>query len=314
MNGTLRTILMFATAVVLACSAAISAAQPARFIVPFAPGGPSDMFARILGQKMAESMGNPVIIDNRPGAGGLIGLEMLVRSSEPNPTLGLLTTSNLMMALAQRPELLQEFQMVSLLGISGMVIVSSRDATIADLVQRTKRAQKINFGSSGIGSLSHVCFEQFLNGTGRGQADHIPYKGSAPLFAELEAGRVEAACMDLAFALPHIKAGKLRALAVTLPYPNDQLPGIPTLESAGVQGVLSGGWYAVVAPKSMSRATLNSMVAGVKYALSDTQVQTQLRGIQADPIPTEDVGPGIADQFIKRQIARLLPYVSLLKQ
>ena len=247
---------MVAAAAVLACSAATAAAQPARFIVPFAPGGTSDIFARILGQKMSESMGVPVIIDNRPGAAGMIGLDMLVRSPEPNLTLGLLTTSNLLSALALRPDLVQEFQMVSLLGISGMVIVSTRDATIADLVQRTKRAQKINFGSAGPGSLSHVCFEQFLNATGRGQAGHIPYKGSAPMIADVIAGHVEAACVELASAIPHIKAGKLRALAVTLPYPNDQLPGVPTLESAGVQGVLSGGWHAVIAPKGMSRTRM----------------------------------------------------------
>jgi tripartite-type tricarboxylate transporter receptor subunit TctC len=274
----------------------------------------SDIFARILGQKMTESMGNPVIIDNRPGAGGVIGLDAVVRAPEANSTLGLLSTGVLLSTLAHRPELVQDFQMVSLLGITGMVIVSTRDATIADLVQRTKRAQKINFGSSGSGSLSQICFEQFLNATGRGQADHIPYKGSAPLLADVISGNVEAACVELASAIPHIRAGKLRALAVTLPYPNDQLPGVPTLESAGVQGVFSGGWYAVIAPKGMSRTTLNSMVAGLKRALSDTQVQTQLRSIQADPIPADDVGPEIADQFIKRQIARLQPYVSLIKQ
>ena len=285
-----------------------------RLIVPFAPGGTTDAFARILGQKMSEAIGNQVVIDNRPGAGGAIGLEMVARASGLPPTLGLLTTSGLMSLLHARPDVVNDFQMVSLLGISGYAIVSSRDTTIANLVARAKGPQQFKFGSSGPGSLAHVCFEQFLKGAGR-QAVHVPYRGTALMLVDLLGGHLEAACVDIAAAIPQIRAGKLRALAVTLPYANDSLPGVPTLESVGVQGVLGGMWYAAMAPKSMSRATLNSLVAGLKQALSDPQVQALLRdNIQADPIPADDIGPELAEQFVQRQITRLRPYVYLLQQ
>lgn len=305
--------LKFLAAVAFACNAATAAAQPVRFIVPFPPGGGTDMFARIVGQKMSEAIGNQVVIDNRMGAGGAVGLELVARSAGVPPTLGLMTTSGLMSLLHSRPDVLNDFQMVSLLGISGYVIVSSRDTTIASLVARAKGPQQFKFGSAGTGSLAHVCFEQFLKGA-KMQAVHVPYKGTAPMLADLLGGELEGACVDIATAIPHIRSGRLRALAVTLPYPNDNLPGVPTLESAGVQGVLGGIWYAAIAPKSMSRGTLNGLVAGLKQALSDPQVQARLRdSIQADPIPAEDIGPELAEQFVQRQITRLRPYVYLLQ-
>lgn len=272
------------------------------------------MFARIVGQKMAEAIGNPVVIDNRPGAGGAIGLDLVARSPGLPPTLGLMTTSSLMSVLHSRPDIVNDFQMVSLLGISGYAIVSSRDTTLANLVARAKGPQQFRFGSAGTGSLGHVCFEQFLKGT-RLQAVHVPYKGTAPMLTDLIGGELEAACIDIASAIPHIRAGKLRALAVTLPYSNENLPDVPTLESAGVQGVLGGSWYAAIAPKSMSRDTLNNLVAGLKHALSDPQVKARLQNsIHSDPIPAEDIGPELAEQFVQRQIARLRPYMYLLKQ
>ena len=313
MIGKFGTRLKFAAAVVLACGAATIAAQPVTFIVPFAPGGTTDILARVLGQKMSEAMGTPVIIDNRPGSGGMVGLEMAVRASGATPILGMLTTSTLFASLGSKPGLVQEFQMVSLLAISGRVIVSNRDATIADLVKRSKQGQQVRFGSAGTGGVDHICFEQFLKRTGRqGQGVDIEYRGTAPLLVALLDGGVEAACLDIAAALPYIKSGKLRALAVTLPHPHDQLPGIPTLESAGVQGVISGAVSAVVTPKGTSRATLNSMVAGLKRAVSDPEVRNRLAESNVDLVSANEVGPEIAEAFIQREVAELSPYVYLL--
>ncbi len=161
--------------------------------------------------------------------------------------------------------------------------------------------------------MSHLCFDQFLKGTGRkGTAELIQYKGNAPLLVDVMAGHIDAACVDIAFAIPHIKAGRLRALAVTLPHPDERLPGVPTLESAGVKGVLAGVWYAVIAPRRMSRSTLNNMVASLKKAFSDPQVQARLGNVLTDPIAADEVGPGIADQLMQNQIAQLRPYASLI--
>lgn len=314
MSAKIGSKLKFAVAVVFSCNALITAAQPVRFVVPFAPGGGADAFARIVSQKMSEAMGEQVVIDNRGGAGGMIGLTIVARAAGLPPTLGMLTTSGLVSMLHSHPDLVNDFQMVSLLGISGYAIVSSRDTTIANLVARAKGPHQFRFGSGGTGTLAHICFEQFLKGAGL-QALHVPYKGTAPMLADLVGGQIETACVDMASAMPHIRSGKLRALAVTLPYPNDNLPGVPTLESAGVQGVLGGAWYAVIAPKSMSRGTLISMVAGLKQALSDPQVQARLRdSLQIDLVPAEDVGPVLAEQFVQRQIVRLRPYLTLLQQ
>ncbi|MDP3512027.1 MAG: tripartite tricarboxylate transporter substrate binding protein [Sulfuritalea sp.] len=303
----------FFAAVVFVCGAAAALAQPVSFIVPFAPGGGGDSIARILGQKMSESLGNPVIIENHPGAGGVVGLETMVRAADANLTLGLLSTGALLAALEYRPALLEGLQLVSPLGIAGMVIVSSKDATIADLLERIRRGQKAFFGAGEPGSVSHLCFDQLLKGAGRkATTDLIPFKGNAPLLVAVMSGYIDAACVDIASAIPHIKAGKLRALALTLPHPDEQLPGVPTLESVGVTGVLAGGWYAMIAPKRMSPTALHGMVASLKKAFSDPQVQARLRNVLTDPIAADEVGPGIADQFMQRQIAQLRPYAALL--
>lgn len=305
-------ILRFFAVAAVACGAAGALAQPVNFIVPYPPGGVSDGIARALSQKMSESSGNPVIIENRPGAGGLIGLEAVVRAADADHTLGLLSTSALAAALGH-PDFLEGLQLVTQLGVAGMVIVSGREMTIADLVDRARRGQKTNFGTGGVGSATQLCLDQFLKGAGRKDpVDLIPYKGNAPLLADMMAGHIDAACVEIAQAIPHIKAGQLRALAVTLSHPDEQLPGVPTLESAGVKGVLPGVWYAVIAPRRMNRNSLNSIAASLKEALSDPQFRARLRNILTDVVATEDVGPGSADQFIQRQVAQLRPYVPLI--
>lgn len=305
-------ILRFFAAAVFACGAAGALAQPVNFIVPYAPGGAADGIARLLGQKMSESSGNPVIIENRAGAGGLIGLDALVRAADADHTLGLLNTSTLLVALGH-PDFLEGFQLVSQLGVAGMVIVSNKDMTIADLVERAKRGQKTNFGTGGVGSATHLCLDQFLKGAGRKDpVELIPYKGNAPLLADMMAGQIDAACVEITQAIPHIKAGKLHALAVTLSHPDEQLPGVPTLESAGVKGVFPGTWYAVIAPRRMNRHTLNSMVASLKVALFDPQLRTRLGNILTELVATEDVGSTSSDQFVQRQVAQLRPYAPLI--
>jgi tripartite-type tricarboxylate transporter receptor subunit TctC len=317
MNRKIVTVLKCAAVVALTCYWETASAQPTRIVVPYAPGGASDLFVRILGQKMAISTGNPMVVDNRLGGSGIIGLEIVVRSSgvpPAVPTLGLLNTSLLLSALARRPEITQDFQMVSLLGISSMVIVSKRDTSISGLVKRFKQVGQIKFGSGGFGSMSHLCFEQFVKGVGlQGQA--IQFTGLGGVLMDLTEGQqIDAACMDLSVAISHIRAGKLRALAVTSSDANTQLPGVPTLESAGVDGVISGTWFALVASKSMSRTTLKSMVAAITQALADTEIQARLQAMNLEPIPAHGIGPEIADQFVQREIMRLRPYVSLVKQ
>lgn len=294
-----------------AFGAAGALAQPLKFIVPFVPGSSGDLVARILAQKITESSGNQTIVENRPGAGGLIGLEALVQAAEADHTLGLLSTSTLVAALRFQPNLLDRLQRVGPVGISGMVIVSTRDASIAALAERVRQAPQMSLGSSGEGSLSQLCISQFVKEAGRkSPTEIIPYKGSAPLLADLVAGHVDAACVEIYQALPHVLAGKLRALALTLHHPDEQLPGVPTLESAKVHGILPATWYAVVVPKGMSRKDMDSIASLLGKAFTDPQTQGYLRNVLTAFIPADRIAPGSADPFIQSQIAQLRSYAS----
>lgn len=289
----------------------LNAAPPgqARFIVPYVAGSIGDRAVRALEPMALIAMGTETVIENRPGAAGLIGLESLTRALPADYTLGLLSTGTLLEALAHRPELLERFQLVSTLGTSGMVLVSTRDASIGDLLARLRNDARVSFGSAGPGSSSYLCFAQLLKAVGRKRpVQHIPYRGSGPLLADLLGGNIETACVDTGSAVSHVESGKLKALAVTLQHPEPRLPGIPTLASAGVSGVQPGTWYAIIAPKAMRPGTVERMVIGLKAVLISPQISLELRTILSEVVAPDEAGPGAAGQMLAQQLASLQPY------
>jgi tripartite-type tricarboxylate transporter receptor subunit TctC len=254
--------------------------RPIRFIAPFPPGGATDTLCRLLAQKLSDSLGQPVTVDNRPGASGNIGHELAMKTAPDGYTL-LLTNSS---TLTTNPHLfkrlpfdpLTDFTPVSLVATAGQVLVvhpSVPVSSVAELVSLAKtRPGQLNFGSGGKGIQSHISGEMFKSMTGVNIV-HVPYKGTVQAVADLVAGQVQLVFADMVPAMPHIKSGRLKPLAVTIAQRSPALPEVPTMIEAGVPGYNATIWWAVALPKGAETALiqrLNSELGRV-VALPDVQ-------------------------------------------
>ena len=230
--------------------------KPIRFIAPFPPGGSSDVLCRLLGQKLAELTGQPVVIENRAGASGNIGHEFAAK--QPADGYALVLTNN--SALAINPHLFkrlgfdpqEDFAPVSMVASAGQVLVvhpSVPAASVRELIALAKsKPGELHFGSGGKGIPSHIAGENFKVAAGVAIV-HVPYKGTVQAVADLVGGQVQLVFSDMVPAMPHIKAGKLRALAVTSNQRSAALPEVPTMDEAGLPGFRSAVWWAVLVPK-----------------------------------------------------------------
>jgi len=251
----------FALILLLVFSGGLSAqapypSKPIRFIAPFPPGGATDTLCRLLAQKLSEAFGQPVTVDNRPGASGNIGHELAMKTAPDGYTL-LLTNSS---TLTTNPHLfrklpfdpLGDFTPVSLVATAGQVLVvhpSVPVSSVAELVTLAKtRPGQLNFGSGGKGIQSHISGEMFKSMTGVNIV-HVPYKGTVQAVADLVAGQVQLVFSDMVPAMPHIKSGRIKPLAVTVAERSPALPEVPTMIEAGVPGYSATLWWAVALPK-----------------------------------------------------------------
>ncbi len=291
-----------ALAAVLAGSLAFGAAaqapaaypdKPVRMVVTFPPGGSADAVVRMIVPHVNQSLGQQVIVDNRPGAGGNIGLGVVAKAPADGYTLGvgaagaLSANSSL---YAQMPfEPLKDFKPVSMLAAIPFVLVGH--PSVAAKTQRElvamARAQpgKLSIAHGGNGTAMHLSAALFAQ-----MADvkltEVPYKGSGPAALDVLAGNVPLAVVDLPSALQHIKAGKLTAFAVTSPERLPQLPDVPTVAEAGLPGYDSTGWFGVVAPAGTPPAIVSRLNAAITAALKDEQVKANMRNLGVEPTPT----------------------------
>ena len=253
--GVLR--LVLAAALLAAGGAAAQyPAKPIRFIAPFPPGGSSDVLCRILGQKLSELTGQPVVVENRAGASGNIGHEFAAKQPADGYTLVLSNNS----ALAINPHLFKrmgfdpqsDFAPVTMVASAGQVLVvhpSVPAHSVMELIAlaRAKPGQ-LHFGSGGKGIPSHIAGETFKVAAGV-DIVHVPYKGTVQAVGDLVSGQVQLVFSDMVPAVPHIRAGKLRALAVTVGTRSAALPEVPTMDEAGMPGFRSVVWWAVLVPR-----------------------------------------------------------------
>src|SRR5215467_542953 len=249
--------------------------RPIKLVVPFPAGGPSDLFARILGQKLTESLGQQVVVENRSGVGGVTGVDVVARSAADGYTTGLNSAG----ALSIIPFMLnkmpfdwqKDLALLTLIARVPEVLVvhpSLKVETLKDLVGYARaHPGKLNFGSSGTGSIAHMAVE-LLKTEAHIDLVHVPYRGAAPAVTDLLGGQVQLVVFDAPVLLPHIRSGALHALGVTSQTRAANLPEVPTTAEAGFPSVLSDNWYGLIAPGATPPAILNKIHAAATAALS----------------------------------------------
>jgi tripartite-type tricarboxylate transporter receptor subunit TctC len=283
-----------AVAAVSALVVALAQAQdypsrPIRIVVPYPPGGSADLVPRAVAEKLQTMWGQPVVIENRPGAGGNIGAESVYRAEPDGYTLmgtppgPLVVNQNLYRQLAFEPA---KFVPVSIVAeIPNVLLVNPRLPVyrVKELVDYAKaNPDKLNYGSQGSGSTSHLTAELFKSAAGV-RLIHVPYKGSAPAMAALIAGEVDLMFDNLGVTLPQVKAGKLRALAVCSDNRVASLPGVPAISEA-LPGFVSATWVGVVAPPGTPAPVAEKLSAAIDSAIRSPDVASRLAALSAEPV------------------------------
>jgi tripartite-type tricarboxylate transporter receptor subunit TctC len=255
--------------------------RPIRIIVPLPAGGAIDTVVRAMAQRLTESIGQNVIIDNRPGAGGIIGMETAMNASPDGYTVVAIGATQLTYPLLykSRYDLLRDFEPVSQMTAQGYVATvhaSLPVRSVGDLVQHLlANPGKLNFASSGIGGPIHLTGELFMAATGT-RMTHVPYKGMAIAYTDMLSGNVEVGFPTLVSASPHLRANRLRALAVTAPQRVPSYADIPTMAEAGVRGVVVTNWYGIVAPASTPRTLVERLGSEIVTAVRHPEVAKRL--------------------------------------
>lgn len=283
--------LLCATAFAPVALAETYPSRPIRFIVPFPPGNSADLIGRTIARKISEQVGQPVVVENRAGASGVIGQDTLSRSPADGYTLGLGTVSTLAIAPSVRVKLpydpLKSFAPISLVA-GGPYVVAVHPSvpanSLGELIDLARaKAGGLNFYSSGNGTLHHFAGEQFKALTGT-DIVHVPYKGGAAALAAILAGEVQVG-FDLlsSFRLQNIESGRLKALAVAGPARLPQLPSVPTAVEAGLQGFELTAWFGVVAPQGTPAEVVARLNAEVQRAVASPEARELLSSQGLDP-------------------------------
>jgi tripartite-type tricarboxylate transporter receptor subunit TctC len=258
--------------------------KPIRIVVPFTPGGSNDVLARAIGEKLSAALGQPVVVDNKPGASGNIGSDTVAKAAPDGYTL-LIAANNI---LSMNPALfdkmpfdsVKDFEPVTLLGVVPVVLAVNPEAAKASSVKELIALAKakpgaMRYASSGKGSPQHLSAELFKSMTGT-DIVHIPYKGAAPAVTDLVGGHVQMQFGAINSLLPHIKSGRLRALGVASTERVPALPDVPTIAEAGVPGYESDIWIGIVAPAKTPASIVNLLNAEIKKALAAPDVRQKL--------------------------------------
>jgi tripartite-type tricarboxylate transporter receptor subunit TctC len=251
-----------------------------RMIVPFSPGGATDVPARIVGQRLTEALGQQVIIDNRPGAGSALGAEVVARAQPDGYTLLLTATTHVISASLYKKlayDAIRDFAPIMQIGSGPNVLAihpSLPAKSVRDLIALAKaQPGKIDFASSGNGSAQHLFGALFTSMAGI-KLTHIPYKGSAPATTDLISGQVSVGFPGIALALPHTRAGRLRSLAVTSAGRSRAMPDVPTISEAGVAGYAATLWLGLLAPRGTPAEIIQRLHAEIARLLKHPDVES----------------------------------------
>jgi tripartite-type tricarboxylate transporter receptor subunit TctC len=279
--------------------------KPVKIISPFPPGGSVDQVSRILAAQLTTQLGQQFVVENRSGASGSIGTQAIATSPPDGYTLGVVFDTH-----AVNPTLipnipfdtLKDITSVMLIGTSPMAIVTHAAQPYKDFrdVLAAAKKESIPFGSIGTGSLGHLAMAQ-VAGTAHVQFTHVPYKGGGPLMTDAIGGQVPLAIGTVFLVNPHVKGGKVRALAVTSAKPSPQLPGVATVADQGVPGFAALAWWGVIAPGGMPQPLVRRIYEELAKALANPAVTQKLseQGMDIVAGPPEEM-----DRFVRGEIAR----------
>ena len=286
--------------------------KPIRLIAPYPPGGSSDILARILGEKLTVPLGQRIIVDNRPGAGGSLGTGIAATATADGYTWVVGSVAPIVLNplfYKTSYQSLRDFEPVSVIAAAPQLIVVNPALPVKsmkDLIAHGKsKPGSINYGSSGTGTLPHLGGEMFATMTGV-RITHVPYKGSPPALLDLMAGQVQVVFADMPVALPYVKSGKLRAIAVAGAKPFPLTPGVPTAIDAGLQGLVLDNWWGLLTMKGVPQKIIGQVNAEIVKALKQPDVIERYTALGIESVTST---PQQFTNIIKSDLARYLKVI-----
>lgn len=290
---------VLAARVAVACGAALIAgsalaqaypSKPIQLVIPFPPGGATDVIGRLVGKKLSEKLGQSVVIDNRPGAGTIVGAGFAAKAAPDGYTLFLSSGTTFTVNPAIHPKLpydpVKSFEPIGLTGRTGLILLANRDVPVNDLKQLVASAKaapgKYSYGTFGAGTTAQFAGEMLFNLAGI-KLLHVPYKGSAPAMTDLIGGQIPFTIDTVAAAIPQVRGGKVKAIAVTTAKRSQLLPNVPTVAEAGYPGMDADTWLALVAPRGLPADVKKKLEGALAAAMADADTRKQLLDAGFEP-------------------------------
>jgi tripartite-type tricarboxylate transporter receptor subunit TctC len=307
-----------AAALALAASSAFAQQYPNRnisMIVPYAAGGPTDTVARVTAQAMGKPLGQTVIVENRPSAGGILGPEQVKNAKPDGYTIlihhiGMATTPALYRNLRFKP--LEDFEPIGLINDVPMTIIGKPQLPAKDfkefLEYIKKNKDKVSYANAGIGAASHLCGMLFMSAI---ETDFLtaPYKGTAPAMNDLLGGQVDFMCDQTTNTTSQIKSGKVKAYAVTSTKRVASLPDIPTLQELGLKGFEVGIWHGLYAPKGTPKPVIDKLAAALQEVVKDPNVKARFADLGAIPVSPDRAQPEVLRAHVKAELDKWGPII-----
>lgn len=280
--------------------------KPLRYIVPFPPGAFNDTLGRTISAELSKTLGQPMVVDNRPGGNSVIGTEIAAKSAPDGYTLfgAALPFSAIQSLYRTSFDVTKDFAPITLAGFSANLLVANPSfppGSVKELIEYARRNPgKVNYGSSGNGTSVHLAMELFKSMT-KTYMLHIPYKGSAPVVTDLLAGQVDVMFDNMPNVIGHVRAGKMKALAVTTAQRSPQAPEIPTVAESGVPGYEQTAWFGVLAPAGTPREIILKLHGEITKLLNTAEVKERFakQGVEVRTTSPEEFGA-----FVKSEVAR----------
>ncbi len=281
--------------------------RPIRMVVPYTPGGYTDYMARTVSQKLSEALGQTIVIENKPGANGVIGADAVAKAPPDGYTFGTVIAAHAVNATLN-PKLpfdtLKHFTYVSLMSVAPLIMVahpSTPANNVQELIALAKaKPGELNFASSGIGAAAHLTMEMFKSRVGINMV-HVPYRGTSPALQDIIGGRVNVMFDVVGSLMPHVRAGSLKSIAVTAKDRMPAAPEVPTMVEGGVADFVSGTWAGVIAPAGTPKEIVNRVSSEIQRILRDPAMREQLSKLGYEAVGST---PAEYETFFREEVAR----------